>query len=126
MVLTGTEVKALRIGKANIGDSYVRIKRNEAFVYKMHIGPYPYAAFGNHEPERIRKLLLHKREIKRLIGKIQEKGYTLIPTKLYFKDHVVKVEIALAKGKKLHDKRQAIKKRDEKRDLERTMKRYKR
>ena len=119
MVLTGTEVKALRIGKANIGDSYVRIKRNEAFVYKMHIGPYPYAAFGNHEPERIRKLLLHKREIKRLIGKIQEKGYT-------FKDHVVKVEIALAKGKKLHDKRQAIKKRDEKRDLDRTMKRYKR
>ena len=124
-MLTGTEVKALRMGKANLKDSYVRISGDEAWLHKVHIGEYPHAALGNHDPERVRKVLLHRQEIKRLIGKVQEKGYTLIPTKIYFQGHLVKVEIALAKGKKLHDKREAIKRKDQKRDLERAIKRYK-
>ena len=125
IALLGTEVKSLRLGKANIKDSYVKFTRGEPFLYNTHISAYPFAAYGNHEPERVRKLLLHKREIKRLMGKMNEKGFALIPTRLYFTNHLVKAEVALAKGKKLHDKREAIKRRDEKRDLERTIKRYK-
>ncbi len=125
MVLTGTEVKSLRSGKANIKDSYVKIERDEAWLYNMHISIYPHAAFGNHDPERVRKILLHKREIKRLIGKVREKGFALVPTKVYFKEHIAKVEIALAKGKKSYDKRESIKRKDMERDLQRMVKKYK-
>jgi len=119
MVLLGTEVKALRLGRANIKDSHAKIRQGEIFLHNMHIGAYPFAAFGNHDPERPRKLLLNKQEIKRLTGKIVEKGHTLIPLKVYFKDGKAKVLLALAKGKRKYDKRQTIRKREEKRELDR-------
>ena len=122
LVLTGTEVKSLRIGKANLKDSYATIKNGEAFLLQAHIGEYPFAKYGNHSPDRPRKLLLHKREIKRLYGKSREKGYSLIPTKLYFRGGKAKVELALARGKRKYDKREQIKRRDEKRDLDRARK----
>jgi len=124
IVLTGTEVKSLRLGKANIMDSYARVVDNEVFVYQLHIGPYPFAYYGNHEPLRTRKLLLHKQEIKRLYNKVNEKGHTLVPLKLYFKGGKVKLSIALVKGKRQYDKREAIKSRDEKRDLDRARRQY--
>ena len=124
LVLKGTEVKSLRLGKANLKDSYARIKDGEVFVYQMHIGPYPFAYYDNHDPLRPRKLLLHKREIKRLYGKVNEKGHTLVPLKLYFKNGKVKISLALAKGKRQYDKREAIKRRDEQRLLEREKKQY--
>jgi SsrA-binding protein len=124
LVLKGTEVKSLRLGKANLKDSYARIKDGEIYVYQMHIGPYPFAYYNNHEPMRPRKLLLHKREIKRLYGKVNEKGHNLIPLRLYFKNGKVKMTLALAKGKRKYDKREAIKRRDEQRDLDRARKEY--
>jgi len=124
IVLTGTEVKSLRLGKANIKDAYARIVNHEVFVYQLHIGPYPFAYYGNHEPLRTRKLLLHRQEIKRLYSKVNEKGHSLIPLKLYFKGGKVKLSIALVKGKRQYDKREAIKRRDEKRDLDRARKQY--
>jgi len=124
MVLKGTEVKSLRLGKANIKDSYARVINGEVFVYQLHIGPYPFAYYGNHDPLRTRKLLLHKQEIKRLYSKVNEKGRTLVPLKLYFKGGKVKLSIGLAKGKRQYDKREAIKHRDEKRDLDRARKEY--
>ena len=124
MVLKGTEVKSLRQGRVNLKDSYARIKQGEIFVHQMHISPYPFAHYDNHDPLRPRKLLLHKREIKRLYGKVNEQGYTLIPLKIYFKSGKVKLELALAKGKRQYDKREAIRKRDEKRDLDRARKQY--
>jgi len=124
IVLTGTEVKSLRLGKANIMDSYARVVNNEVFVYQLHIGPYPFAYYGNHEPLRTRKLLLHRQEIKRLYRKVNEKGHTVVPLKLYFKGGKVKLSIALVKGKRQYDKREAIKSRDEKRDLDRARKQY--
>ncbi len=124
MVLKGTEVKSLRMGKANIKDAYARVVNGEVFVYQLHIGPYPFAYYGNHDPLRTRKLLLHKQEIKRLYAKVNEKGHTLGPLKLYFKGGKVKLSIALAKGKRRYDKREAIKRRDEKRDLDRARKEY--
>ena len=124
MVLKGTEVKSLRLGKANIKDSYARVIDGEVFVYQLHIGPYPFAYYGNHDPLRTRKLLLHKQEIKRLYSKVNEKGRTLVPLKLYFKGGKVKLSIGLAKGKRQYDKREAIKHRDEKRDLDRARKQY--
>ena len=124
MVLKGTEVKSLRLGKANIKDSYARVIDGEVFVYQLHIGPYPFAYYGNHDPLRTRKLLLHKREIKRLYAKVNEKGHTLVPLKLYFKGGKVKLSLALAKGKRQYDKREAIKRRDEQRELARERKRY--
>jgi len=124
LVLKGTEVKALRLGKANLMDAYGRIENGEVFVYQLHIGPYPFAYYGNHDPLRVRKLLLHKREIKRLTAKVNEKGHSLIPLKLYFKDGKAKLTIALARGKRKYDKREAIKRRDEQRDLDREIKRY--
>ena len=124
MVLTGTEVKALRGGRANLKDSYARIQKGEVFVHQMHISPYPYAYYGNHDPLRIRKLLLHRREIKKLYSKVNEKGHSLIPLRLYFKDGKVKLLIALAKGKRMYDKREAIKQRDGKRELDRMRKQY--
>jgi len=120
MVLLGTEVKSLRLGRANLKDSYAKIKNGEIFVHQMHIGPCPFAYFGNHEPLRIRKLLLNKVEIKKLTAKVNEKGHSLIPLRLYFKNGKIKISIALAKGKRQYDKREAIKKRDESRDMERT------
>jgi len=117
--LLGSEVKSLREGKVNLGDSYGDIKRGEVFLVDAHISPYPQANRLNHDPLRTRKLLLHKKEIKRLIGKVEQRGYTLIPLKLYLVDGRVKVDLALAKGKKLFDKRETIKKRTMEREMER-------
>ena len=122
LVLKGTEVKSLRQGRANLKDAYARIKNGEVFLYQLHIAPYPFAYYDNHDPLRPRKLLLHKQEIKRLYGKINEKGYSLVPLRLYFKGGKVKVLLALAKGKRKYDKREAIKRRDEQRDLDREIK----
>ena len=118
MVLLGTEVKSLRLGRANLKDSYAKVRGGEVFLYNMHIGAYPFAAHGNHDPLRPRKLLLHKQEIKRLVGKVKEKGQALIPLQVYFKEGKAKVTLALAKGKRKHDKRDAIRKREEKRELD--------
>ena len=123
--LLGTEVKSLRMGRANLKDSYARIKNGEVFVYQMHISPYPFAYYNNHDPLRPRKLLLHKYEISKLYGKVNEKGYALVPLKLYFKGGKVKLAIALAKGKRSHDKRETIRRRDQKRELDRAKKDYK-
>lgn len=122
MVLAGTEVKSLRLGRVNLKDSYAKIKDGEVFVHQMHISPYPFAYYGNHDPLRPRKLLLHKYEIKRLYGKIQEKGFSLIPLRLYFKKGKVKMSLALARGKRKYDKRETIRKRDEQRDMRRSLK----
>jgi len=124
MVLMGTEVKSLRQGRANLKDAYARIKDGEVFVYQLHIAPYPFAYYDNHDPLRPRKLLLHKNEIKRLYGKINEKGHTLVPLRIYFKNGKVKILLALAKGKRKYDKREAIRRRDEQRELERERKQY--
>ena len=121
IVLLGTEVKALRDGKANLKDSYALVQNGEVFLYDLHIGPYTHGNRANHEPLRVRKLLLHKGEIKRLYGKAQEKGMTLVPLKMYFKGGKVKVEIGVGKGKKLYDKREDIKKKDDMRDMARGM-----
>lgn len=123
LVLKGTEVKSLRQGRANIEDAYARFRDGELFLYNAHISPYTHAAVDSHEPNRPRKLLIHRWELKRLLGKVQERGYTLIPLKLYFKDQHAKVEIALARGKKKHDKRETIRRREEQRELERARKR---
>jgi SsrA-binding protein len=122
IVLLGTEVKSLRMGKANLKDAYARIKNGEVFVYQMHIGMYPFAYYDNHEPLRTRKLLLHNYEIKKLYGKVNEKGYSLVPLKLYFKAGKAKLSLALARGKKTHDKRDTIRQRDQKRELDRERK----
>lgn len=119
IVLTGTEVKSLRNGQVNIKDAYAQIKNGEVFLQQMHISPYNHAYYGNHDPLRPRKLLLHKSEISKLIGKTKEKGYSLIPVKIYFKDGKVKVALALARGKKLYDKRSALKEREAKLALSR-------
>jgi SsrA-binding protein len=117
--LLGTEVKSLREGKANLGDSYGKIKNGEIFLVDAHISPYTHGNRFNSDPLRTRKLLLHKREIRRLIGKVQEKGFTLIPLRLYFSNGKAKVELGLAKGKKLFDKRETIKRKTMERDMER-------
>ncbi len=122
IVLLGTEVKALREGKANLKDSYVIIKNGEIFLLNCHISPYSHGNIMNHDPLRTRKLLMHKEEIKSLSGKILTKGYTLIPLKIYFKNSIAKVEIGLAKGKRLYEKREAIKEREARREIEREMK----
>jgi SsrA-binding protein len=119
MVLLGTEVKSLRLGRANLRDSYASIRGGEVFLMNMHIGAYPYSAHGNHDPLRPRKLLLHRDEIKRLTGKVREKGQSLIALSVYFKDSKAKVTLALAKGKRQYDKRASIRKREERRELER-------
>lgn len=120
--LQGTEVKSLREGKANLKDSYVLLKNSEAFLLNCHISPYSHGNIMNHEPLRTRKLLLHRKEIERIRGKAQQKGYALIPLKIYFKDSFAKVEIGLAKGKRLYEKRETIKEREAKRTIERVMK----
>ena len=121
LVLTGTEVKSLREGKAQIKDGYAALRDGEVWLYNVHIPPYAPASRENHEPERPRKLLMHKREIERLVGKTREKGLTLVPTRIYFKGGRAKVEIALARGKDVGDKRQSIKEREMKREMDRAM-----
>ena len=120
--LAGTEVKSLRDGKANLKDSYVLIKDSEAFLFNCHISPYSHGNIMNHEPLRTRKLLLHRKEIERIRGKALQKGYTLVPLKIYFKGSYAKVEVGLAKGKKVYEKRESIKEREAKRTIERAMK----
>jgi SsrA-binding protein len=122
MVLLGTEIKSLRLGRVNLKDSYARIKNGEVFVYQMHISAYPFAYYGNHDPLRIRKLLLHKYEINKLYGKVNEKGFSLVPLKIYFQNGRAKLTLALARGKRQYDKRETIRRRDEQRDLERSKK----
>jgi SsrA-binding protein len=122
LVLTGSEVKSLREGKANLKDSYGRILKGEAFLLNAHISPYSAANQFNHEPTRTRKLLLRKQEIRRLTGRVQVRGLTLIPLKLYFKNGRAKVELALAKGKKFYDKREVLKQKDARREVERSLK----
>ena len=122
IVLTGTEIKSIRNGKANLKDSYAIIKNGEAFLLNMHISAYEEGNRFNHNETRTRKLLLHKKEILKLNDKIRLDGYTLVPLKLYFKKNIAKIELALAKGKKDYDKREAIKERDIKRDLEKKYK----
>ena len=124
MVLKGTEVKSVRLGKVNLKDSYARIDYGVMFVYQFDIGPYPFAYYGFHDPLRKRKLLMHRQEIKRLYSKIKEKGHSLIPLTMYFKDGKVKLSLGLAKVKRKYDKRDTIKRRDEKRDLDRARKEY--
>ena len=122
IVLHGTEVKSLRMGKCSIKEAFIRIENGEVFVYGMHVSPYEKGNIFNKDPLRVKKLLLHKQQISKLAGKIAEKGYTLVPLQVYFKDGRAKVEIGLAKGKKLYDKRQDIAKKDQKRESEREFK----
>ncbi len=122
LVLTGTEVQSLRLGKVNLKDSYARIKNGEAWLYQVHISPYPFAHHDNHDPLRVRKLLLHRREIDKLYGKVNEQGHTLVPLRIYFKGGRAKVTLALVKGKREYDKRRTIRERDEKREMERARK----
>jgi len=123
IALVGTEVKALREGKANLKDSYALVKGGEVFVHEMHISPYTFGNRENHDPLRVRKLLLHKGEIKRLYGRSREKGLALIPLKLYFKNGKVKMEIGVGRGKKLYDKRESLRDKDDRREMERGMRR---
>ena len=120
--LHGTEVKSLRMGKCSIKESFVRIEKGEVFIYGMHVSPYEKGNIFNRDPLRVKKLLLHKGEINKLVGKIAEKGFTLVPLKVYFKGSLVKVEIGLAKGKKLYDKRADIAKKDMRREAEKEFK----
>lgn len=122
IALHGTEVKSLRMGKCSIKESFVRIENEEVYIYGMHISPYEKGNIFNRDPLRVKKLLLHKSEIRKMKGKIAEKGYTLVPLKVYFNRSLVKVEIGLAKGKKLYDKRQDIAKKDQRRAAERDFK----
>lgn len=120
--LAGTEVKSLRMGKCSIKESFIQIEHGEVFIYGMHISPYEKGNIFNKDPLRVRKLLLHTYEIRKIEGKIREKGYTLVPLKVYFKGSLVKVEMGVAKGKKLYDKRQDIAKKDQRRETEREFK----
>lgn len=122
IVLTGTEIKSIRLGKININDSYVRVKNVEAYVINMNIAKFQQGNIHNHDETRERKLLLHKREILKLMGYVEREGYTLIPLKVYLKDGLCKVEIGVCKGKKLHDKRDSLKEKDMNRRLQKTMK----
>ena len=122
IALHGTEVKSMRMGKCSIKEAFVRIEDGEVFVYGMHVSPYEKGNIFNKDPLRVKKLLLHKYEINKLLGKIKEKGYTLVPLQVYFKDGKVKVEIGLARGKKLSDKREAIAKKDQRREAEKEFK----
>ncbi|MBQ8117150.1 MAG: SsrA-binding protein SmpB [Lachnospiraceae bacterium] len=122
VALHGTEVKSIRMGKCSIKESFVRIENGEVFVYGMHVSPYEKGNLFNKDPLRVKKLLMHRQEINRLEGRIKEKGYTLVPLQVYFKNGKVKVEIGLARGKKLYDKRETIAKKDARRETEREFK----
>jgi SsrA-binding protein len=123
IVLTGTEVKSLRSGKCNLRDGFVRIDGHEAWLENVHISPYEQGNYANHEPMRPRKLLLHRGEIASLIGKVRQKGYTLIPLRVYFRRNHAKVEVGLGRGKRQYDKRQALAEADAKREMERAIRR---
>ena len=123
VMLTGTEVKSVRNGRANLRDGYVRIDNGEAWLENVHISPYAEGNLMNHEPLRARKLLLHRKEISSLIGKVKQRGYTLIPLRIYISRNHAKVEVGLARGKRQYDKREAIAARDAKREIERAMRR---
>ena len=122
VVLHGTEVKSMRLGKCSIKEAFIRIENGEVFAYGMHVSPYEKGNIFNKDPLRVKKLLLHKQEINKLAGKIAEKGYTLVPLQVYFKDGKAKVEIGLARGKKLYDKRQDIARKDKRREAEKELK----
>ncbi|QSZ26814.1 SsrA-binding protein SmpB [Aceticella autotrophica] len=122
IVLTGTEVKSVRMGKVNLKDGFARIVNNEVYLYNMHISPYEKGNIFNKDPLRTRKLLLNRHEINKLMGYVTQKGYTLIPTKVYLKHGLIKIEIAVAVGKKLYDKREAVAKKDAKREIEKHFK----
>ena len=122
IALHGTEVKSMRMGKCSIKESFIRIENGEVFVYGMHVSPYEKGNIFNKDPLRVKKLLMHKSEINKLIGKTKEKGYTLVPLQVYFKEGKVKVEIGLARGKKLYDKREDIAKKDQRREAEKEFK----
>ncbi len=120
--LFGTEVKSLRAGKCNLKDSYIRIEKGEAFIYSMHISPYEHGNIFNKDPLRPRKLLLHKKEINKLFGNVKKDGFSIVPLKIYFAGSLVKVDIALARGKKLYDKRDTIAKKDQQREAQKEFK----
>jgi len=122
LVLTGTEVKSLRVGKVNLKESFCRIKDGEVFINNMHVSPYEHGGLENPEPTRMRKLLLHKTEIAKLSRKVDEKGLSLVPTKIYFKEGRAKLEIGLARGKKLHDKRETLKRKEADREMAKAIK----
>ena len=126
IVLQGTEVKSLRDGAVQLKDGYATLREGELWLHNVHIAPYPAASRENHEPERERKLLMHRREIERLIGRTQEKGLTLVPTRMYFKGRNAKVEIALARGKEMHDKRRDLRDKDQRREIERALREHQR
>ena len=121
LVLTGSEIKSIRAGQVNLRDSYGTVRDDELWLVNAHIAPYKQATHTNHEPKRDRKLLLHRREINRLIGKLQEKGLTLVPLKLYLKNGRAKVEMGLARGKRQYDKRQSLRERDDRRQIDRAL-----
>ena len=121
LVLTGSEIKSIRAGQVNLRDSYATVRDDEVWLINTHIAPYMQASYSNHEPRRDRKLLMHRREINRLIGKLQEKGLTLIPLRIYLKNSRAKVELGLARGKKLYDKRQTMRERDDRRQIDRAI-----
>ena len=122
LVLHGTEVKSLRMGKCSVKEAFIRIENGEVFIYGMHISPYEKVNIFNKDPLRVKKLLLHKQQIRKLIGNSSEKGYTIVPLQVYFRDGKAKIEIGLAKGKKLYDKRQDIAKKDQRREAEKELK----
>lgn len=122
IVLTGTEVKSVRQARVNLKDSYAQVDSGEIFLYNMHISPYDRGNRFNHDPLRRRKLLMHRREISRLTGKVKEKGYTLVPVKIYLKGGLIKIELALAKGKRMYDKRQSLREKESRREAERALK----
>lgn len=122
IALHGTEVKSMRMGKCSIKESFIRIENEEVYVYGMHVSPYEKGNLFNKDPLRVKKLLLHRYEINKLIGKVKEKGYTLVPLQVYFKEGKVKVEIGLARGKKLYDKRESIAKKDQMREAQKEFK----
>jgi SsrA-binding protein len=122
VALTGTEVKSIREGRVNLRDSFARIENGEVFLYNVHVSPYSHRGYADHEPTRRRKLLLHRQEIRKLIGKTVERGMTLVPTRVYFKNNRIKVAIGLAKGKQAHDKREAIRRRETDRETRAALK----
>jgi SsrA-binding protein len=125
IVLTGTEIKSIRAGRVNLGDAYVKPEGGELWLVNAHIARYEAGSYFSHEPTRPRKLLVHRKQINNLTSKVQEKGLTLVPVRLYIKDSIAKVEVALAKGKKLHDKRETIVRRETEREIERAIKQQK-
>lgn len=122
IALAGTEVKSLRMGRCSVKEAFIRVENSEVYIYQMHISPYEKGNIFNKDPLRVRKLLLHKNEINKLMGQVAQKGFTIVPLKVYFKGSLVKVEIGLARGKKLYDKRQDIAKKDQRREAEREFK----